>query len=68
FIICIKMQNPMSLMQLVGPANIERLTEQTAEYIASIVPRYSIYYIGTGTFVVVNENTDRNYNIDLAKK
>ena len=68
FIICIKMQNPMSLMQLVGPANIERLTEQTAEYIASIVPRYSIYYIGTGTFVVVNENSDRNYNIELAKK
>ena len=68
FIICIKMQNPMSLMQMIGPANIELMTEQTVEYLASVVPRYSIYYIGLGTFVVVNDNPERNYNIEIAKK
>lgn len=67
FIICIKMQNLVGLMQLMGPANIEKLTELTVDYLSTLVPRYSIYYIGTGTFVIVNENDDRDYNLRLAK-
>lgn len=67
FMICIKMKNPIGLMQLMGNANIETLTELTAEYLSTLVPKYSIYYIGTGTFVIVNENDDRDYNIGIAK-
>lgn len=67
YMICIKMQNPTGLMQLIGPANIEKLTAMTASFLATLVPRYSIYYIGTGTFVIVNENPDRDYNINIAK-
>ncbi|MBR1391398.1 MAG: EAL domain-containing protein [Lachnospiraceae bacterium] len=67
FILCIKMQNPMGLMQLVGSANLERLTELTVDYLSTLVPRHSIYYIGIGTFVIVNENDDRDYNLKLAR-
>ena len=66
-LICIKMQNPMSLMRLVGPANIEMLTEQTVNYFASIVPRYTIYYIGTGTFIILNDNSTYDECLDVAK-
>lgn len=67
YMICIKMQNPMGLMQMIGPANIERLTAMTADFLSTLVPSYTIYYIGTGTFVIVNENPDRSYNINLAR-
>ena len=67
FIVCIKMNNPMGMMQLIGPANIEKLTELTADYLATLVPKYTIYYIGTGTFVIMNVDKDREFNIKLAK-
>ena len=67
YLICVKMQNPTRMMQMVGPANIERLTEMTANYLAGLVPRYSIYYIGTGTFVILNESNDREINLDVAR-
>ena len=67
YLICIKMQNPMSLMRLVGPANIEMLTEQTVNYLATIVPRYTIYYIGTGTFVILNQDSGYDKSLEIAK-
>ncbi len=74
YLIVIKMQNPATMMQMVGASNIEKLTEITANYLTTLVPRYSIYYIGMGTFVIVNENNerdeqaDREYNLKMARK
>ena len=66
YLICLKMKNPTAMMQMVGPSNIEKLTEMTADYLSGLVPRYSIYYIGTGTFVILNESNDREINLDVA--
>ena len=66
YLICLKMQNPTAMMQMVGPTNIEKLTEMTADHLSGLVPRYSIYYIGTGTFVILNESNDREINLEVA--
>ncbi|MBO4847340.1 MAG: EAL domain-containing protein [Lachnospiraceae bacterium] len=55
-IICIKMHNPLNLMQIIGPSNIGMLTGMTVEYLGSLVNKNSIYYVGPGTFVVLCES------------
>ena len=66
-LICVKMQNPSSMMQMVGPANIEKLTTITAAYLSTLVKRHNIYYIGTGTFVIISESEDKEENLKIAR-
>ena len=67
-LICLKMKNPSTLMQLIGPANIEALTSMTTDYLASHVSRDAVYYVGPGTFVILLDNPDYNKNLAIAKK
>ena len=67
-VICIKMHNPLNLMQIIGPSNIGKLTELTAGYLSSLVNRNSVYYVGPGTFVVLCQNKEKAATLDIAKK
>ena len=67
FIICLKMVNPSSMMQMIGPVNIEKLTEMTGDFLTTLVPKHNIYYIGTGTFVIITDDNDREHNIEIAR-
>ena len=66
-IICIKIVNPQNLMQIVGASNVEHLTRMTAEYLSTLVPKYTIYYLTPGTFVILRENDDHYENLELSK-
>ncbi len=67
FLICLKMVNPSSMMQMIGPVNIEKLTEMTGQFLTTLVPKHNIYYIGTGTFVIITDDNDREHNIEIAR-
>ncbi|MBO4337441.1 MAG: EAL domain-containing protein, partial [Lachnospiraceae bacterium] len=65
-IIGIKMKNPMGIMQIVGPANIESLTLMNVEYFKSFADGESIYYVGLGSFVLLYENTEKDKCAEIA--
>ncbi|MCR5283042.1 MAG: EAL domain-containing protein [Lachnospiraceae bacterium] len=67
-IICIKMQNPLSLMQIIGQANIERLTIMTSGFLKSVGDSESLYYVGPGTFVLLRDSADEEKDLELARK
>ncbi|MBR4758949.1 MAG: EAL domain-containing protein [Lachnospiraceae bacterium] len=66
-IISIKMQNPLNLMQIIGQANIEKLTEMTAEYLGTLTEPDNIYYVGPGTFVIMLETPDDEADLATAE-
>lgn len=66
-LICIKMINPQNLMQIIGQSNIESLTRMTADYFATLVPPYEIYYTNPGTFIILGDNIDDN-RLETARK
>ena len=65
-LICLKMLNPQSLMQTVGPMNIENLTKMNVQFLRSIAPKRDIYYMNPGTFVIMNTAVDRQEDMKLA--
>ncbi len=65
-LICMKMRNPQSLMQTVGPMNIENLTKMNIEYLRSQFPNNNLYYMNPGTFVILCEETDRKTDMEKA--
>ena len=65
-VIILKIQNPATFIRLIGPSNIETLTALTVDYLATVVPRRYIYYVGMGTFAVINENPDKKANMEIA--
>ncbi|MCR4691926.1 MAG: EAL domain-containing protein [Lachnospiraceae bacterium] len=66
-VICIKMRNPLNLMQIIGPANIEQLTVMTVEYLSTMVNKNSIYYVGPGTFVVLDDQNTYDDALQISK-
>lgn len=65
-IICMKMMNPQSLMQTVGPMNIENLTKMNVDFLRTVVPTQNIYYMSPGTFVVLNDEDDPVKDMEIA--
>ena len=66
-VICLKMLNPQSLMQTVGPMNIENLTKMNVDYLRTLVPANNIYYMNPGTFVVLNDEDNPRADMELAR-
>ncbi|MCR5417436.1 MAG: hypothetical protein K6E84_00795, partial [Lachnospiraceae bacterium] len=66
--ICIKMQNPLNLMQLIGQANIAKLTAMTGGFLTTLTEDETLYYVGPGTFVIRREGTDEEEDLQLARK
>lgn len=67
-IICLKMMNPQSLMQTVGPMNIENLTIMNMEYLRTVAPKKNLYYMNPGTFVIINEEDNPKEDMALAQE
>ena len=65
-VICIKMHNPLNLMQIIGAANIGKLTSMTSEYLESLINKNSVYYVGPGTFVILCEDMDQSKIKEIA--
>lgn len=66
-LICLKMANPQSLMQSVGPMNIENLTMMNIQYLRTVLPKQNIYYMSPGTFIILNNEHNKDENIKIAK-
>ena len=66
-LICMKMRNPQSLMQTIGPMNIESLTKMNVEYLRNIVPQNNIYYMNPGTFIILNDKVDSKKDLHIAE-
>ncbi|MCR5686361.1 MAG: EAL domain-containing protein [Lachnospiraceae bacterium] len=65
-VIILKVQNPMTFIRLIGPGNIEALTAMTVDYLATVVQRRNIYYLGMGTFAIINDNNDKRMNLEIS--
>ena len=66
-LICLKMTNPQSLMQSVGPMKIENLTKMNIQYLRTVVPTQNIYYMSPGTFIILNNEYNKEEDMKVAK-
>ena len=67
-IICLKMVNPQSLMQTVGPTNIENLTKMNIAFLKTLVSSNNLYYLNPGTFIMLNEEDNPREDMKAARK
>lgn len=65
--ICLKMVNPQSLMQTVGPMNIENLTKMNIDYLKTLVSINNIYYMNPGTFIILNDEDNPREDMKIAR-
>ena len=65
--ICLKMVNPQSLMQTVGPMNIENLTKMNIDYLKTLVSINNLYYMNPGTFIILNDEDNPREDMKIAR-
>ena len=66
-LIIVKIQNPMSLLRFGVTTGVGAVSQLNAEYICSLVPKKFVYIASIGTFVVISDNTEKEYNMSLAR-
>ena len=66
-LIILKMMNPQSLMQTIGPMNIENLTIMNIEYLRTVVADRNIYYLNPGTFIILNDEMNPEKDMEMAQ-
>ena len=67
-LIVLKIKSPTSLFRLTGAAGIASVADVTVDYLATLIPRKNIYYSGYGTYSIVSENNDPQYNLDFSRR
>ncbi|MCR5323632.1 MAG: EAL domain-containing protein [Lachnospiraceae bacterium] len=66
--IVIKLTNSTIVSRLSGMAGVGAVTQLNTSYLTGLVPRKSVYLAGIGSFAIIAENTDPQYNLSLARK
>ncbi|MBO4415085.1 MAG: EAL domain-containing protein [Lachnospiraceae bacterium] len=66
-LIIVKLTNSTMISRLSGLVGVGAVTQQNITYLTSLVPRKCVYLSGIGSFAIISENTELQYNLNLAR-